>query len=108
MFMAADLNRFPNLIFTRVARPRHSTVRVSWGRNAPCAVRMSKRRSIKSIVKAAVDGVLASGAGVARVDVKAAEVQTTIFTGKSGEAVNVDINPWDEVLTDAAHQERAS
>ena len=69
---------------------------------------MSKRRSIKSIVKAVVDGVLASGVGVARVDVKAAEVQATIFTGKPGEAVNVDINPWDEVLTDAAHQERAS
>ena len=95
------------MILTRVARPRLLGIGPP-GPQRALLVRMSKRRSIKSIVKADVDGVLASGVGVARVDVKAAEVQATIFTGKPGEAVNVDINPWDEVLTDAAHQERAS
>jgi hypothetical protein len=42
---------------------------------------MSKRRSIKSIVKAAVDGVLASGVEVARVEV-ATDGKVIVFAGK--------------------------
>ena len=96
-------NRFPNLIFTRVARPRHSTVRVSRGRNVLCVVRMAKRRSIKSIVKAAVDGVRASGVEIARIEVSG-EGKVTVFTGSpDGDMIP---NPWDEVY--AENEKRAS
>jgi hypothetical protein len=104
MFMATDPDRFPNLIFTRVARPRHSTVRVSRGRNAPCAVRMSKRRSVKSLVKAAIAGVRASGIEVARVEVSQ-EGRVVVFAGKPGAVTAFDANPWDQVLDHAQDQE---
>ena len=67
---------------------------------------MSKRRSVKSLVKAAIAGVRASGIEVARVEV-ATDGKVIVFAGKPG-GVTAYENPWDEVLTDAAHQERAS
>ena len=106
--MATDPIRSPNLIFTRVARPRHSTDRVSRGRNAPCVVRMSKRRSVKSLVKAAVDAVRASGLDAARVELSEEGTKVVVFVGSPDGGVTAYTNPWDEVLGNAENEKRAS
>ncbi len=58
---------------------------------------MSKRRSIK----AAVDGVRASGIEVARFEIKP-DGSITIVPGKP-EMTETDVNPWDEVLNHGPH-----
>ncbi len=68
---------------------------------------MAKRRSIKSKVKAAIDGVRAAGLDVHRVELNADE-KITVFAGKPDDDVAAYTNPWDEVLGHAQEQERAS
>jgi hypothetical protein len=69
---------------------------------------VAKRRSIKSKVKATIDGVRAAGLDVHHVEVSADE-KVTVFAGKPGDDVAAyTINPWDTVLKDAQEQERAS
>jgi hypothetical protein len=69
---------------------------------------MAKRHSIKSKVKAAIDGVRAAGLDVRQVVVSADE-EVRVFAGKPGDDVAAYTNPWDEVLgRHAQEQERAS
>jgi hypothetical protein len=61
---------------------------------------MSKRRSVKSLVKAAIAGVHASGIEVATVEVSQ-EGRVVVFPRKSGAVTAHDANPWDQVLDHA-------
>jgi hypothetical protein len=68
---------------------------------------MAKRRSIKSKVKAAIDGVRAAGLDVHHVEVSDDE-KITVFAGRPDGDVAAYTNPWDEVIGHAQEQERAS
>jgi len=80
-----------------------STANVS---NGVCVVGRSP--SLKRRVKSAIDGVQAAGLEAARVEIDRDE-KIVVITGKAmATDTDTNTNPWDEVVTDAAHEKRTA